>query len=205
MGSNPTPGTKYRKNIYWESIEIILKLRIYIILTFFLKCYLYSIGINKYILFYVFYAFPYLLIILDIKYINREIKLYKNEWYKNLIEILILIVIITNFVIKKNNKEIEQIILEGYKYPYTFIPTITLLAPFCEEILFRGIILNGLLNNNQYLAILFSSFLFGFIHMNTLQFINGLIIGNIIGVSLVTTFSIKKCIIIHIINNIIAI
>ncbi|ABS30563.1 MAG: CPBP family intramembrane metalloprotease [Candidatus Sulcia muelleri] len=204
MGSNPTPGTKSIKNRYWESIEIILKLIIYIILTFFLKCYLYSIGINKYILFYVFYALPYLLIILDIniKSIKREIKLYKN---KNLIEILILIVIITNFVIKKNNKEIEQIILEGYKYPYTFIPTITLLAPFCEEILFRGIILNVLLNNNQYLAILFSSFLFGFIHMNTLQFINGFIIGNIIGVSLVTTFSINKCIIIHIINNIIAI
>ncbi|ADE35439.1 CAAX amino terminal protease family [Candidatus Karelsulcia muelleri DMIN] len=193
-----------KSNRYWESIEIILKLIIYIILTFFLKCYLYSIGINKYILFYVFYALPYLLIILDInlKSIKREIKLYKNQ---NLIEILILIVIITNFFIKKNNKEIEQILLEGYKYPYTFIPTITLLAPFCEEILFRGIILNVLLNNNQYLAILFSSFLFGFIHMNTLQFINGFIIGNIIGVSLVTTFSIKKCIIIHIINNIIAI
>ncbi|ADM89978.1 CAAX amino terminal protease family protein [Candidatus Karelsulcia muelleri CARI] len=103
-------------------------------------------------------------------------------------------------------KEIKNFYIKTYKYPYIFLPTITLLAPFFEEILFRGIILNILYNNEYPIkAILFSSLLFGFIHMNILQFISGFFIGNILGVSYVTTFSINICILIHIYNNIIAI
>ncbi|YCJ92367.1 MAG: lysostaphin resistance A-like protein [Candidatus Karelsulcia muelleri] len=116
---------------------------------------------------------------------------------------------ITIFFLKNFNKNYlsfkDYLLIKIYNYPNTFIPIFTLLAPLCEEIFFRKIILNEFLIQkvNPIKAIILSSFLFGFIHNNPIQFISGVIIGIIIGINYVITFSIKNCIIIHSFNNVI--
>lgn len=71
-------------------------------------------------------------------------------------------------------------------------------APVLEELLFRGIILDGLLKNySPITAILISSLLFGIAHLNPWSFINGLIIGIFSGWVYFKTRSVLPSIIIH--------
>ncbi|XMD31624.1 MAG: lysostaphin resistance A-like protein [Candidatus Karelsulcia muelleri] len=183
--------------IYYNNISLILK-----------KC-LFKIGFSKEILFYTFYAFPYFLIFFKIfnnKKNNK--KPIKNKSF-SIFLILSFFINITIFFLKNFNKNYlsfkDYLLIKIYNYPNTFIPIFTLLAPLCEEIFFRKIILNELLIQkvNPIKAIILSSFLFGFIHNNPIQFLIGVIIGIIIGINYVITFSIKNCIIIHSFNNVI--
>ncbi|ACY40069.1 CAAX amino terminal protease family protein [Blattabacterium sp. (Blattella germanica) str. Bge] len=100
-------------------------------------------------------------------------------------------------------KEIEEFLKKEVKNPIPFFSTTVLLAPICEEVLFRGIILNGMLKNKIHpiKAILFSSFLFGLTHMNPWQFVGGLFIGSFIGFIYFVTSSIIDCILLHVFNN----
>ena len=71
-------------------------------------------------------------------------------------------------------------------------------APILEELLFRGIILDGLLKRYSPLtAILISSLLFGLAHLNPWSFVNGLIIGIFSGWVYFKTRSVLPSIIIH--------
>ncbi|WP_238784452.1 CPBP family glutamic-type intramembrane protease [Blattabacterium cuenoti] len=104
-------------------------------------------------------------------------------------------------------KEMEDFLKEESKNTISFFSTTVLLAPICEEVLFRGIILNGMLKNKIHpiKAILFSSFLFGLTHMNPWQFIGGMLIGSFIGFVYFITNSIIDCILLHVFNNAIAV
>lgn len=71
-------------------------------------------------------------------------------------------------------------------------------APILEELLFRGIILDGLLKKySPLISILISSLLFGIVHLNPWSFINGLIIGIFSGWVYFRTKSVLPSIIIH--------
>jgi hypothetical protein len=71
-------------------------------------------------------------------------------------------------------------------------------APILEELIFRGIILDGLLRvYSPVKSILVSSFLFGFVHLNPWQFVTGLIIGIFSGWVYYKTRSLLPSIIIH--------
>ena len=71
-------------------------------------------------------------------------------------------------------------------------------APILEELIFRGIILDGLLNKYSPLkSILISSLLFGLVHLNPWQFITGFIIGIFAGWIYYKTRSLSLAIIIH--------
>jgi uncharacterized protein len=71
-------------------------------------------------------------------------------------------------------------------------------APILEELIFRGIILEGLLNRYSAVkSILLSSFLFGFVHLNPWQFVTGFILGIFIGWVYYRTKSLVYPIIIH--------
>lgn len=79
---------------------------------------------------------------------------------------------------------------------------IILIGPFLEEILFRGIILKGLLRNyNPTKAIIISAILFGVFHFNLLQSPVAFGIGLILALVYVKTGSLKMCVLIHVINN----
>lgn len=80
----------------------------------------------------------------------------------------------------------------------------TIFAPIFEEILFRGIILNGMLSkykNNQGRAVLYSAIIFGVVHLNIPQGINAMMVGLILGFIYYSTKNIKLCIFVHFINN----
>ena len=71
-------------------------------------------------------------------------------------------------------------------------------APILEELIFRGIILDGLLKKySPEKSILLSSFLFGLVHLNPWQFVTGFIIGIFAGWVYYKTKSLSLTIIIH--------
>jgi membrane protease YdiL (CAAX protease family) len=73
-----------------------------------------------------------------------------------------------------------------------------------EELVFRGVILAGLLKKYSVKkSIIISSLLFGIIHLNGIQFINAFFLGIFIGYIYVKTKSIYLCMYFHILFNII--
>jgi membrane protease YdiL (CAAX protease family) len=84
---------------------------------------------------------------------------------------------------------------------YTFL-MVCLIGPVLEELLFRGIILEGFLHRyNPVKAIFWSAFLFGLFHMNPWQFIPGFFSGIILAWIYMKTRSLVPVILIHIVNN----
>lgn len=71
-------------------------------------------------------------------------------------------------------------------------------APIFEELIFRGIMLEGLLRKySPQTSIFLSSFLFGLVHLNPWQFITGFILGIFLGWVYYNTRSVLPSIIIH--------
>lgn len=98
---------------------------------------------------------------------------------------------------------VKELFLEMMNYNGIFgFLTIVVAAPILEELIFRGIILDGFLKRYSPLkSILFSSFLFGLVHMNPWQFISAMIIGCFAGWIYYRTRNLLLCILIHFINN----
>ena len=87
---------------------------------------------------------------------------------------------------------------------FSFI-AIVIAAPILEELIFRGIILDGLLKRySPAKSIIISSVLFGIVHLNPWQFIGTLIIGLFLGWIYYKTKKLTLTIIIHFVNNLIA-
>ncbi|MDW3194680.1 MAG: type II CAAX endopeptidase family protein [Cytophagales bacterium] len=87
---------------------------------------------------------------------------------------------------------------------FTFL-TIVIAAPILEEFVFRGIVLEGFLKNyDAKKSIIWSAVLFGAVHLNPWQFIGAGILGAYIGWVYYRTRSLIPCIIIHMVNNLIA-
>ena len=80
-----------------------------------------------------------------------------------------------------------------------------LIGPICEEIIFRGIILEGFLQKyNPTKAIIFSALIFGVIHFHPLQSVGAFFAGLVLGWIYIKTKSLWVCSAIHIINNLLA-
>jgi uncharacterized protein len=77
-----------------------------------------------------------------------------------------------------------------------------LAPPILEEILFRGVILDGLLRRySPRTSILVSSFLFGAVHLNPWQFVTGMLFGVFAGWVYFRSRSLLACIAIHMAAN----
>lgn len=81
--------------------------------------------------------------------------------------------------------------------------TVCLFAPIFEEVLFRGILLRGLLQNRVHpiMAIGLSSLLFGFAHLNPWQFLGAGLLGCVFGFVYYQTKALWICILLHALNN----
>lgn len=81
--------------------------------------------------------------------------------------------------------------------------TVCILAPILEEIIFRGIILKGMLNFkvNPIVAIFANGFIFGIAHMNPWQFIGAGFLGAIFGFIYYRTKSLFLPMLLHFLNN----
>ena len=75
----------------------------------------------------------------------------------------------------------EQILASLMKEPWGYV-AIGVLAPFAEEVVFRGAILRTLLGlmskKNHWVAIMISAAIFGLAHANVAQFVNALLLVN---------------------------
>lgn len=84
--------------------------------------------------------------------------------------------------------------------------SIGILAPIMEEFIFRGMILNLFSKNmNIKLAILFQAIIFSLYHMNLVQMLPTFVLGLITGTIVYYSNSLTSGIIIHVVNNILAI
>ncbi len=81
------------------------------------------------------------------------------------------------------SESLEEAFEDILKNPYIMFISFIIVAPIFEEILMRGIILEGFLNNYKpATAIIISSIMFGAMHLNIFQFFNATIIGLFLGV-----------------------
>lgn len=100
----------------------------------------------------------------------------------------------------------EKVFEDISKNPYLMFISFIIIAPIFEEILMRGIILEGFLNRYKpATAIIISSIMFGAMHLNIFQFVNATIGGLFLGVIYYKTRSLVLCIVAHMINNLIPI
>ncbi|MCL2569658.1 MAG: CPBP family intramembrane metalloprotease [Firmicutes bacterium] len=91
---------------------------------------------------------------------------------------------------------------EGVGGLFMVLFLVAVLPGICEEITHRGFLMNGLVSKlGVFKAILFSSILFGFMHMNVMQVFYAAILGYIMGVAMFATKSIWTPIIMHFLNN----
>jgi hypothetical protein len=80
--------------------------------------------------------------------------------------------------------------------------TISIFAPFFEEIFCRGIILRGLLKTmSPAKAILWSAFMFGVMHMNPWQAVPAILVGILMGWLYYKTGSLLLTMFVHFVNN----
>lgn len=81
-----------------------------------------------------------------------------------------------------------------------------IIAPILEEILFRGIIQQGLINKGMppYTAIILSALIFGIVHANPWQFIGASMLGLVLGWAYYQTQTIVLPILLHALNNLIS-
>jgi membrane protease YdiL (CAAX protease family) len=101
---------------------------------------------------------------------------------------------------------VQRIFLElgNQKGLFAFL-TIVIAAPILEELIFRGIMLDGLLKRYTPLkSILISSVFFGIIHLNPWQFVAAFLIGIFAGWVYYRTREIALSILIHMTNNLFA-
>lgn len=79
---------------------------------------------------------------------------------------------------------------------------VVLLAPLVEEILFRGIIMHGLMRNYRgWLAVLMSGILFSAFHLNPWQMTYTFFLGLLLGWLMLKTRSLPLAILVHAMNN----
>ena len=89
---------------------------------------------------------------------------------------------------------------------FTVFLLVSFFAPIIEEILFRGIIQKGMINNGvkPRNAIIISALVFGLVHFNPWQFIGAFLLGLVLGVVYFKTKSLLMPILLHFFNNTIA-
>jgi membrane protease YdiL (CAAX protease family) len=85
---------------------------------------------------------------------------------------------------------------------YGAILKVVIMAPIVEELIFRGVIMHGLMRNySKFTAVFVSALMFALFHLNPWQFPATFILGLLLGLLMVRTRNIYLCILGHTINN----
>lgn len=133
-----------------------------------------------------------------------EVKLRLNNWlnvvYYTIFSCCFFIFFLLPVVKLMSSKKVEFSFLSDNVYWLGAL----FFGPFIEEVIFRGIILNGLLTrNDSRKSIIISSFLFAIIHVNLTQILVAFTMGLFLGTIYCKTRSILYTVFIHIILNIV--
>ena len=85
---------------------------------------------------------------------------------------------------------------------YGAILKVVIMAPVIEELIFRGVIMHGLMRNySKFTAVFASALMFALFHLNPWQFPATFILGLLLGLLMVRTRNIYLCILGHAFNN----
>lgn len=85
---------------------------------------------------------------------------------------------------------------------YGAILKVVIIAPIIEELIFRGVIMHGLMRNySKFTAVFVSALMFALFHLNPWQFPATFILGLLLGIIMLRTRNIYLCILGHAINN----
>lgn len=85
---------------------------------------------------------------------------------------------------------------------YGSIIKVVIMAPVIEELIFRGMIMHGLMRNySKFTAVFVSALMFALWHLNPWQFPATFILGLVLGILMLRTRNIYLCILGHAINN----
>lgn len=90
--------------------------------------------------------------------------------------------------------------VEGFEFVIMFI-SIAVVPAFCEEFLFRGIIMRHLVPYGKVTAVVISSLLFALMHQNPAQFLYTFFSGVVLALVCIETGSIWCSVFIHLFNN----
>lgn len=157
-----------------------------------------DLGTNLY---YICTIVLFILIVHVINFVNRKIITYNVELSNtkfSVFLILIVWIIQTLFFIPINHY-LSKVI---YSFNWFHFWVAIFFAPIFEEIIFRNILLNSLLNKyNIKKSVIISSCLFGFIHGNILHIIFSTIMGMFFGIIYVKNKNIAYTIILHFCSN----
>jgi membrane protease YdiL (CAAX protease family) len=85
---------------------------------------------------------------------------------------------------------------------YGAILKVVIIAPVIEEMIFRGVIMHGLMRNySKITAVFVSALMFALFHLNPWQFPATFVLGLLLGILMIRTRNIYLCILGHAINN----
>ena len=85
---------------------------------------------------------------------------------------------------------------------YGAILKVVIMAPVIEELIFRGVIMHGLMRNySKFTAVFVSALMFALWHLNPWQFPATFVLGLLLGILMLRTRNIYLCILGHAINN----
>lgn len=105
---------------------------------------------------------------------------------------------------RETQEKLSSILLGSSKEWFSIL-SVVIIAPILEEIVFRGIILQGFLKNYSITkAIIITAVLFGLFHGNIVQTPLVILLGIVLGVIYIKTGSLFMCIAGHALNNFIA-
>lgn len=128
---------------------------------------------------------------------SLRIKSKKKYFFFNFLSILFIISVLIPLTKLMGNYSFTNPL--GSKY---FIISAIIVGPIAEEIIFRGIILNGLLSNySTKKSIVISSILFALIHLNPIQIFISLVMGLFFGYLFYLTKNLLSVIILHSLTN----
>ena len=147
--------------------------------------------------------------LIRVSYFKIEIK----KWYRYLLFVLVVtgIVLISFSIVSLF--ETAPVLMQlniindlTKNFSILFYIKILLLAPFVEELVFRGVLLNGFLNRySPAKSILITSLLFSILHLNSMQLIIAFLLGLLTGWYFYKTRNLLSCILIHSFSNLVGI
>ncbi|WP_159517346.1 CPBP family intramembrane glutamic endopeptidase [Sunxiuqinia indica] len=142
--------------------------------------------------------------------------LFPLKWFNPLIFIpMITFLAAAHVFLGEINREVEQLIPAPpwfwelfnriFENDYGFLGAVlkvAVIAPIVEELIFRGVIMHGLMRNYpKIIAIFVSALFFALFHLNPWQFPATFLLGLLLGWVMVITRNIFACILGHSINN----
>ncbi|MDO9592411.1 MAG: type II CAAX endopeptidase family protein, partial [Erysipelotrichaceae bacterium] len=107
----------------------------------------------------------------------------------------------------ENLENYEQLILSmiGQSPTWLILLTVGIIAPIAEELLFRGLVFHMFNRHmNIKIALIVQGLLFGAFHMNLVQGLYASVLGIVLGITYLLTGTLWIPIIIHIVNNSVA-